>query len=509
LAPRLRSSDAPRGGSRGRTESRLGAAGFVLAAAWALPVAGFAQSAPDAGPELLRPALPLQDEIRPSPVGMKKKPLSNLKSTQSRPVVGVPAPVPLVPASTPAGLGTIPSTKPAPPLPPIAVPARRRGKAEDDPWAPLGTEAFGMILRPSIAVDAGHDSNPNRVSGPHKGSSVVAPTATLDVRSDWVRHAFAADWRGTLFRYPGEPSANRPESDGRAALRLDVLRDTSVEIAASEAITTQRPGSVEQPAVGSKRSLIETLGGSIGLEQRFGDAALALKGSLGRSVYDDIVFSDGSVQSQADRDYDTRGVSLRASYEISPGVKPFVQASLDERRYDQRIDAGGYERSSRGLAGTVGSSFELTRMLTGEVSGGYAARNYEDPRLAALRGAILDASLVWTATPLTTVRLKAATSLEETSVANASGAVVQTAGLEIEHALRRNLVLAGSVLFTRTQYQGASIREDGISYGLKLDYKLTRSVVLRASALQERLHSTVQGSDYTANVFLVGLRLQH
>jgi hypothetical protein len=87
--------------------------------------------------------------------------------------------------------------------------------------------------------------------------------------------------------------------------------------------------------------------------------------------------------------------------------------------------------------------------------------------------------------------------------------VAQTVGLEIDHALRRNLTLSAAVVFTRTEYQGVSIREDQLNLAARLEYKLTRSVVLRASAVHQRLNSTVTGNDYTANVFLVGLRFQH
>ena len=43
---------------------------------------------------------------------------------------------------------------------------------------------------------------------------------------------------------------------------------------------------------------------------------------------------------------------------------------------------------------------------------------------------------------------------------------------------------------------------------VKAEYSLTRSVVVKASYAYERLKTTVQGSDYTANIFLLGLRLQ-
>jgi hypothetical protein len=473
------------------------------------PGAAPAQDAVGSGQDtLLRQALGSDEPLPPS-VKKPRKPLSPLKSTRQKPVAGVVLAPTIAPAATPQGLGVVPVQKPAPPLAPLPAPPRRKPKPEDDPWAPIGFRAGGLVLKPAIQVDTGYDSNPNQSAGPHKGSSAVAMGAAVDLGSDWSRHSLTGSWRGALFRFPQESSANRPESEGRATLRLDVLRDTAVELGASHVVTSQRPGSIEQPELSAKRSLIFTEGGSLGVEQHFGRIELKLKGAIGRTDYQDVTLENGTLLSQADRNYNTHGVSLRASYEATPGVKPFVQGTWDERVYDQAIDAGGYARSSNGATATIGTTLEFSRLLTGDIAAGYGQRDYQDPRLAPLRGPVIDGSLIWTATPLTTVKFRAATSLEETTVMNSSGAVAQTVGLEVDHALRRNLTLSAAVIFTRTEYEGVSIREDQLNLAARLEYKLTRSLVLRASAVHQRLTSTVTGNDYTANVFLVGLRFQH
>ncbi|MFO1147055.1 MAG: outer membrane beta-barrel protein [Alsobacter sp.] len=490
-----------------RSLGAAAACGLALASAAPPRVLGQDASLPTAG-SLLRPALPSGGQLPPS-VKAPRKPIFPTKSTRQKPVEGVALAPTIAPAATPQGLGLVPVQKRAPPLAPPPPPPRRKPKPEDDPWAPIGFRSGGLVLKPAIQVDGGYDSNPNQFSGPHKGSSVVALGGAVDLASDWSRHSLTGAWRGALFRFPQDSSANRPDSEGRATLRLDVLRDTSVEIGASHVVTSQRPGSIEQPELSAKRSLIFTEGGSLGVEQRFGRFELKLKGALGRTDYQDVTLENGTLLSQADRNYDTHGVSLRASYEATPGVKPFVQGTWDERIYDQPIDAGGYARSSNGATATLGTTLEFSRLLTGDIAAGYGQRNYQDPRLAPLRGPVIDGSLIWTPTPLTTVKFRAATSLEETTVSNATGAVAQTVGVEIDHALRRNLTLSAAVVFTRTEYQGVSIREDQMNLAARLEYKLTRSVVLRASAVHQRLNSTVTGNDYTANVFLVGLRFQH
>ena len=96
--------------------------------------------------------------------------------------------------------------------------------------------------------------------------------------------------------------------------------------------------------------------------------------------------------------------SAGVSYELTPAVKPFVEVEGDSRVHDLPLDRNGYARDSTGGYAKAGTSFEFTRLLTGEISVGYAARDYVDPRLDRLQGLLTAASLTWTATPLTTAK---------------------------------------------------------------------------------------------------------
>ena len=136
-----------------------------------------------------------------------------------------------------------------------------------------------------------------------------------------------------------------------------------------------------------------------------------------------------------------------------------------------------------------------------------------------LRGPTLDAALIYTATPLTTVTLRGSTTTNETTVPNASGAITRKATVEITHDLLRNVRISGLASYQVTSYQGQNIsssftgsstglNERMINAGVKAEYSLTRTVVVKASYAYERLKTTVPGSDYTSNIFLLGLRLQ-
>jgi uncharacterized protein (PEP-CTERM system associated) len=128
--------------------------------------------------------------------------------------------------------------------------------------------------------------------------------------------------------------------------------------------------------------------------------------------------------------------------------------------------------------------------------------------LPDLRGPIAEGSLLWSVTPLTNVRLTLNSTLDETTLANSSGAIAQRARVEITHDLWRNLTLGASLAFGTNDYRGINLKEDTLTVGARADYRLTRELVLRTSFTHERLKSTTTGADYTANIFLAGLRLQ-
>lgn len=382
-------------------------------------------------------------------------------------------------------------------------------KTETSPYAPVGIPLGDLRLVPYIEGDAGYSSNPNQLPTGAKGSSTLRAETRFAMTSDWTRHALTGELHAGYTDFLKDSSASRPDANGKVDLRLDVLRDLTADLELRGTLDTQRPTSpnVNAPSIKS-RPIIATFGTTAGATQMFGNFGLGLHGTIDRTVNQNATLPDGTVIDLATGNYTAYGVQSRFSYQLTPQVIPFAEAIIDTRKHDQAIDTLGFARDSNGLAARFGSTFELTRLLTGQVAAGYARRDYVDPRLPVLAAPTFDASLIWTPTPLTTVTLKSTTTLSETNVANASGSVTRTTSAEIDHALLRNLTLGAIGSFGTNDYQGASIRETTLSGTLKAEYNLSRSVVVKGSFTHERLQSTTPGSDYTASTFLLGLRLQ-
>lgn len=443
------------------------------------------------------------------------RPVRNLSSSAStrrsirlprQSVSTLPAPVP--PAATgrvrtqrtvvsPAADGL----QPYPPRP-------RTPPPEADPYAAPGLRSGGLILRPATNDFVGYDTNPNRSSGRSKGSGFARAEGEFGLQSDWNRHELTGNLRGGYSRFFNLPDASRPDAEGRLGLRLDFDRDTRADLETRLRIDTQRAGSTTLSANAVGRPLTYSYGASAGVTHDINRLQLSLRGSVDRNTYEDGRDSNGATIIQSDRNQTQYGLRLRAGYELSPGIRPFVEGSADTRQFDDKADVNGFRRSSNGYGARIGSTIELTRQLTGEISVGYQQRRFDDGRLRDLRGIVGDAALIWSATPLTTVTLRGTSELTDATIAAVNGATTRRASLEVSHALLRNFTVTPFATFSQTAYDGISLREDTTSYGARLDYRLSRSIAIRASFTQERLKSTAVGADYTANIAQAGLRLQ-
>ncbi|MTV30063.1 outer membrane beta-barrel protein [Rhodoblastus acidophilus] len=393
-------------------------------------------------------------------------------------------------------------TTAAPPL----IPVRTRPKVEDKPYAPIGIDVGLLRVKPYFESDIGYNDNPggtpNRIATP---SAFTRQEMGVAAESDWSNHSFTGRLRLGYNDYFNAHYSDAPDGAGGFLLRLDVARDLKINVDGLYSVSTQGANSPNIINAGQlkNRPIIAILGGGLGVSKTFNRLELTLRGSVERDYWQDAYFTDGFTQNLSAYSYDAYGVGGRASYELTPGVKPFVEANVDTRLHD-----GAFWRDSTGVQARAGSTFEITRLLTGVVSVGYGQRNYRDPLLIPLRGPLLDSSLLWTATPLTRVTLRGTTTMDETTIPLSPGALTHAVNLQVAHDLMRNVTLTAMGGFTTSRYEGVNLIQTTYQSGLLAEYSLTRSVVIKGSFTHQRLDSNQPGSDYTANIIMVGLRLQ-
>ena len=149
------------------------------------------------------------------------------------------------------------------------------------------------------------------------------------------------------------------------------------------------------------------------------------------------------------------------------------------------------------------------RAVPTEISIGYEARNYVDPRLSRLEGFLVSSSLVWSATPLTTAKFYSDTQIAETTLPGSPGVLVHTYTFEVDHDFRRWLTAIGKFTFGTLDYQGADRNDTTYSIEGDVIYKMTRYLWIKGTLRQDRLDSNVVNASSKATVVMLGVRLQN
>jgi hypothetical protein len=457
----------------------------------------------------------------------RKKPKFYPGQAKPKPPPGPGSPAP-VESKLPLRLSIPPSDSAnKTPLPPamagtvVGQPPRKRLRLDDDPFGAVGDYVGGFLIKSAVEVGAGYETNPGRTVVPQGLPFWVVAPEFLAV-SDWERHALVADLRGSFTGYGGSlpptidgvissapTNVDRPDFTGHIDGRLDVTEDTHLTAEVRLRAATDNPGSPNVQAGLAKYPVYTTLGGTLGVDQSFNRLEVAAGGTVDRTVYQNSTLTDGTTSTNDDRNFNQFGGVGRVSYDLLPGVKPFVEAEGDSRVHDLRVDRSGYERDSTGGYARAGTSFEFSRLLTGEISLGYAARDYADPRLNRLQGLLTAASLTWTATPLTTAKFYSTTSIDETTLPGASGVLTHLYTVEADHDFRRWLTGIGKFTYGTLDYQGGG-RTDKI-YTIEGDvvYKMTRSLWIKGTLRRDVLDSNELGNSSASTVAMVGVRLQN
>lgn len=459
----------------------------------------------------------------------RKKPKLYPGQAKPKPPVGPGSqPQPAAAANTRLRLSIPPSeTANKTPIPPAMAgtvagqPPRKRLKVDNDPFGAVGDYAGSFLIKSAVELSAGYDTNPRRTAVA-KGSSLYVVAPEFLAVSDWERHALVADLRGSFTGYGNNfppptdgtissapVNAQRPDFTGHVDGRLDVSRDTRLTAQARLRLATDNPGSPNIQAGLSKYPVYASFGGTFGFDQNFNRLQVSGGATIDRTAYTNSQLTDGTSTTNDDRNFNQFGGVGRVSYDLMPGLKPFVELQGDNRIHDVKLDRNGYARDSTGGYVKGGTSFEFTRLLTGEIGVGYAARDYVDTRLNRLQGLLVSSSLTWTATPLTTAKFFSDTTISETTLPGTSGVLTHIYTVQVDHDFRRWLTGIGKFTWGTLDYQGDARRDKIYSLSGDLVYKMNRNLWVKGTLRRDWLDSNLPGNSTASTVVMLGVRLQH
>ncbi len=377
-------------------------------------------------------------------------------------------------------------------------------------YDPLGLRFGGFDVRPSLDIGVEHTDNLFADASNEQSDTFVVIRPRVEAETTWSRHRIAADLQLEQTLHDEFVKDDTLNVNFGADARLDIRRNTQIGVNGRFAEYVEARSSPDAPENSVKPIEYQVQTASVYLQQQFNRLRLSLIAGESRYDYEDGLTGAGIVIEQDDRDRDETFVTGRVEYAVSPRFALLGEASVTDREYDLLPPVIPWNRNSEGRTYLVGANFDVTRLVRGEVAVGYFEQEWDTNQAPKEEGTAVRANVDWFPTELTTVNLTAQRRNNDSGQAFAVSFLQESAGVRVDHELRRNVVLTAALDSERREYTGIARKDEVIGGTLSLRYLMNRRVVIGAGYRYEEQNSTGLNADedYEQNRFFasVGLR---
>lgn len=372
----------------------------------------------------------------------------------------------------------------------------------------IGIRVGSFFFFPALQISERFDDNiyANHSGAPSDFITEISPT--LQIRSNFGRHRLNFDFGGVgriYARHSDEDTLTGVlSSDG-----LYELSSASSMYGGVRALFGAEPrGSPDAPSTAERPVSYRLISGNIGYANNATAIPIQLTGTVDRYDYDDATLVGGGTVNNQVRNRTDLNAVVRAGYAFWQRVVPFLQVAGNTRIYDH-ADATGLVRDSSGFSTAVGAAMDFGGLITGEMFAGYAEQYYRDDRLETISGPDVGVRMRWDASPLTTFRFEARTSVNETTLSGSSGSLDTRVRLLADHELLRNVLLNGAVGYSRVDYRQVSRVDDYFDVTVGARYLFNQNFSADVSYAFVDRESTITSESYDRNAVVLRLRMQY
>jgi hypothetical protein len=394
-------------------------------------------------------------------------------------------------------------------------------------YDPLGIRVGDFIIRPELDESFGYNSN---VIGqvPAQGSALVQTSANLKFASDWAHNSFGGAFNVTNIQVPSVSSQNTTSWSavlgGSYEIGRDVLTLAATHMNAFilpygiDVVSFNIPGvlyfapipySLNDVRVGYTKTL-----GRVSLTPAF-DFTNVTYGSTTYFGLNGFVppppvngFVLGAPEDASYLNHNIYAGSLTARYEYAPLRNfIFVLRGSSIQYTNPQTALFGPSRNGSAFDALVGLDYTASGVWRYRLLAGYETRQYQNFKSHA--APVFEADVIWQPAGVTTVTLKGVRSIEDAVDLNVAGYVFTSGRLQVDHEVRRNIILSGYGSIANAQYlETGGGAETFYGAGAGLTYLMNRNVHL-ALTYDWVDHNGVHGfgPNYLQNIAMLQLRL--
>ncbi|MGQ4274874.1 outer membrane beta-barrel protein [Terrihabitans sp. B22-R8] len=381
---------------------------------------------------------------------------------------------------------------------PVAVADRARPA-----YDPAGIRVGGFTYFPSVAASVFYNDNV-RASADEDGSFEYHLTPEMKVRSNWSRHSLEIYGGIDAIAYSNSDvdEFDRIEAIAGAKGRIDIQRDFAVLPSFEYKSELLQPGALDSIVAVDESVKRDVYDARLAISKSFNRLWFGTGVGVARVEFDEI---DGVEYTGNEfLDYDVLSTSARLGYDISPLTSVFTELVYNNRAFDdETFDSDGYQ--VRG-----GVKFEASRLLHGEIYGGYLAQNFDSPELEDISTYTFGGDLKWFATPLWTATLSGRREAGESGYGDGSSLVISSLGVAVDYEVLRNLIVSSSLRYIDHSFQDEDREDETWQAGLSAKYLVNRnwnvSLDYRYTDFDT---SAVDVESFSQNIYGATLRYQY
>lgn len=369
-----------------------------------------------------------------------------------------------------------------------------------EPAAPR-SRIGNFLITPYLDIGQLYDDNIFAIPFAEIDDMVTVINPSVSLKSDWQQHKLNMHAWASIGRYHEFDSENFEDYGLSGDFRYDLAAKSNIFGSLGYKKAHEDRSSPDQ-SFGFTPTFYSRIDAALGISHNFGGLWTRLGVTRDAFDFDNNESRFGPINND-DRDRNMDAAGIRLGYPVATKVDLFAQATYDRRAYDEIPDDNGYVRNSDGSRLAAGVIINPGKGLNIELLAGILRQNYEDPRFSNISTPDYGVDLIWRPSRASRFSLLLDRTLEESTLAGASGYLNDMISARVDHQLQYNLSVSAYGALSQLDYQGIERTDDLVSAGFGIKYLFIKPFFLVLDYDFLRRDSTDEIADYYRNkVFL-------
>lgn len=371
----------------------------------------------------------------------------------------------------------------------------------------IGIRAGSFMVFPKAELRVETNDNLFATSAQEQSDQLGILRADLLAQSGWSRHSLTAYATLEAGRYADFDSEDYETYSAGIDGRADILRTAFATAGLFMGHSVEPRTNANTPSASARPIEFDVSKVNAAASRTFNRLRLKVQSEWQVLDYKDGATALGANIDQDGRDRDVVTYSGRADYAVSPDTAFFVQAIGNAHDYRRASTALVPARDSNGYQLLAGADFDISNLVRGEIAVGVVGQNFDDPAFEDTENVGGRALVEYFPTQLTTVTFTASRSVEDSAITSSGGFVSSAVGVQIDHELRRNVILTARAGLSRDNFDGIDRTDDHVTAGLGATYLINRNLGISGlySVADQSSDGLNNGTDYRVNRLAISL----